>query len=138
MTLYEIFTVAGVFLGIGIGVFNYLDKRKNTQLTETGAGADYLLDTNQAIEIANRRAKDAEKERRDAEVAHKQEMADLREEFRIEFEEQRTENVKLRDEVAALRKEIAAIAYEIRLVAQLGDDPKVETVTIKRIPAVTK
>jgi hypothetical protein len=135
MTLYEIFTVAGVFLGIGIGVFNYLDKRKNTKTVEKGTESDYTKDMSDSVAIVYKQAREALQDKASAEVAHKQEMADLREEFRIDFEEQRTENAKLRDEVAALRKEIAAIAYEIRLVAQLGDDPKVETVTIKRIPA---
>jgi hypothetical protein len=128
-------TIAAMISGAITGIFMYFDKRKNTQLIERGTSADYLLDTNQAIEIANRRAVDAEKERRNGEVAHKAEVKALREEFGIRFDVQQVENAKLRDEVAALRKEIAAIAYEIKLVAQLGDDPKVETVTIKRIPA---
>jgi hypothetical protein len=117
------------------GIFMYFDKRKNTKLAEKGVDADYTNDMSASVAIVYKQAREALQDKASAEVAHKQEMAALREEFRIEFEEQRTENVKLRDEVAALRKEIAAIAYEIKLVAQLGDDPKVETVTIKRIPA---
>ena len=128
-------TIAAMISGAITGIFMYFDKRKNTKTIEKGTESDYTKDMSDSVAIVYKQAREALQDKASAEVAHKQEMAALREEFRIEFEVQRTENVKLRDEVAALRKDIAVIAYEIKLVAQLGDDPKVEIVTIKRIPA---
>jgi hypothetical protein len=151
MTLADILTVVTIAVmasGAVSGIFMYFDKRKNTKLTEKSTDGDYQLDLNQSVVIANQRAKDAEKDRREAELQHRRELAELREEFRIALEIQRSETEKqkvandiLAAQVAMLRLEISKIAYEISLVAQLGDEPVVEKVTIKRIvviPDVTK
>lgn len=119
MTLNEIFTVAGILGGLALGLFNYFDKRRNTRQAELTSTGDYLLDANQAVEIANKRALDAERERRESEVFHKKEMTELKEEL-LDLQER-------------LQKVEKALAYEIRLVAHLGDDPRVEAVSIKRL-----
>lgn len=121
MTQYEIFATIVALAGIVLGLFNYFDRRRLTKQTELTSTGDYLLDTNQAIVIANQRAKEAEKERREAEVVHKEEMAALKQE--IEKLQKRLEKVE------------QALAYEIHLVAHLGDEPRVEAISIKRIPA---
>jgi hypothetical protein len=141
LTLADILTVVtiGVMIsGAVFGAFTYFDKRKNTKTVEKGTEGDYTNDMSASVAIVYKQAKEALQDKASAEIAHKVEMKALREELGIKFEAQQVENAKLRDEVAALRKEIAAIAYEIRLVAQLGDDPKVETVTIKRIASAIK
>jgi hypothetical protein len=131
-SLYEWILILSGLGGLALGVFNYFDKRKTTAQSELTSTGDYLHDTNESIVIANSRARDAEKERRDAEVAHKKELAGLREDWRKETEFLRIEIKKLKDQVLHIEK---ALAYEIHLVAHLGDDPKVEAVSIKRIQA---
>jgi hypothetical protein len=133
MTPYEIFTIAGVFLGIGIGVFNYLDKRRNTSLTGVSVSADANKDLNESVAIAYSRAHAAELEMAQAEKEHDKELAQLREDFRIEFECLRVKNEELHEEIIILRKQIETIAYEINLIAHLGEEPKIEKVFIRRI-----
>lgn len=138
MTPYEIFTIIGVFLGIGIGLFNYFDKRRNTNLTGVAVGADAGKDLNESISLAYGRARVAEEEMAKAEKEHRDEIAQLREEFRKENEIRRVENEKLNQEIIVLKKQMEMIEYEIKLVAHLGDEPKIEKVVIKRIPVVGK
>jgi len=134
MTVYELFTIIGVFLGIGLGLFNYLDKRRNTSLTGMSVGADANKDLNESVTIAYARARAAEEETILIEKEHREEIAQLREDFRIENEMRRVENEALSKEIESLKAQIASIAYEINLVAHLGDEPKIERVHIKRIP----
>ena len=134
MTLYEVFTIVGVFLGIGIGLFNYFDKRKNTSLTGVSVSADANKDLNESVSMAYSRAHAAELETAQAEKEHNKELAQLREDFRIEFECLRVKNEELCKEIVDLRKQIETIAYEINLVARLGDEPKIEKVVIRKIP----
>ena len=134
MTIYELFTIMGVFLGIGLGLFNYLDKRRNTTLTGMSVGADVNKDLNESITIAYSRARAAEEETKSMEKEHREELAQLREDFRIENEIRRVENESLSKEVEALKAQIATIAYEISLVAHLGEEPKIEKVVIRKIP----
>jgi hypothetical protein len=146
LTLADILTVVsiGVMIsGAVFSIFTYFDKRKNTQLLEKGTAADYTNDMSESIATVYKQAKEALKDKADAEIAHKKEIADLRQEFNVALEAQRTETGKqklandlLRSEVALLRLEISKIAYEISLVAQLGDEPVVEKVTIKRIVVI--
>jgi len=131
MTLYEVFTIVGVFLGIGIGLFNYFDKRRNTSLTGVSVSADANKDLNESVTLAYQRARNAEEEKDKRDKEHKDELAQLREEFRIETQ-------SLNDKIAELKKQIDTIAYEISLVAHLGEDPKIASVVIKRIPANKK
>jgi hypothetical protein len=122
-----IMAIVGIVTGLGgllLSVWMYLDKRQNTQIAERAGSGDYLLDTNQAIVIANQRATAAEKERREAEIQHKAEIDALKREL-----------VAVNKRLEAVEK---ALAYEIRLVAHLGDDPRIEAVSIKRIPANEK
>lgn len=120
MTLYEIFMSIGVVGGVALGVFNWLNSRRTVKQTELTSSGDYLLDTNEAIAIANKRALDAEKERRELEVAHKLEIATLK--------------AEIGDLQVRLDRVEKALAYEIRLVAHLGEEPKIEAISIKRIP----
>jgi len=109
MTAYEALTIIGVLLGIALGVFNYIDKRQTTNIASQTGQADSWLKMNEAVRIANQRALDAEKRAADVE----NELAIIKE--RMEVIEE-------------------ALAYEIRLVAHLGASPKIEDITIKRIP----
>lgn len=110
----------GVVGGVALGVFNWLNSRRTVKQTELTSSGDYLLDTNEAIAIANKRALDAEKERRELEVAHKLEIATLK--------------AEIGDLQVRLDRVEKALAYEIRLVAHLGEEPKIEAISIKRIP----
>lgn len=137
MSIYEYFTIIGVFLGIGIGLFNYFDKRRNTNLTGVAVSADAGRDLNESISLAYGRARKAEEETILAEKEHQEALAQLREDFRIENECRRVEVENLNKEIFILKNQIATIAYEIKLVANLGEEPKIEQVVIKRLPLET-
>jgi hypothetical protein len=146
LTLADILTVVsiGVMIsGAVFGAFTYFDKRKNTKTVEKGTEGDYTNDMSASVAIVYKQAREALQDKASAEIAHKKEIADLRQEFNVALEAQRAETGKqklandlLRSEVALLRLEISKIAYEISLVAQLGDEPVVEKVTIKRIVVI--
>jgi len=120
MTLYEIFMSIGVVGGVALGLFNWINSKRTVKQTELTSTGDYLLDANESIAIANKRALDAERERREAEIQHKQEISSLK--------------LQLADLQTRLERVEKALAYEIRLVAHLGEDPKIEAISIKRIP----
>ena len=59
-----IMAIVGIVTGLGgmlLSVWMYLDKRQNTKIAKQAGNGEYLLDTNQAIVIANQRATSAEK-----------------------------------------------------------------------------
>jgi hypothetical protein len=113
MSLYEALTIVGVLLGLALGIFNYIDKRRSTSIAGMTGQADSWLKMNEAVKLANQRALDAEK--RSAEIE--------------------AELIAIKGRMEVIEE---ALAYEIRLVAHLGTDPKVEDITIKRIPLVRK
>lgn len=99
MTLSEISVVISIAVGLsGIvtGALLYFDKRQATKQAGLQTDGNYILTTNQAIALANKRAFDAEKEKDAAEKEHqielnllKSELNDLKEQFRVIMERMR-------------------------------------------------
>jgi ABC-type Fe3+-citrate transport system substrate-binding protein len=133
MTLAELSLVVGIAVMISsaiTGALMYFAKRKEVQLSGKSVDGEYNLDLNTSIDIANKRAREAETERRNAEVLHKQEMAALREEWRKDNEVLRASVVAMENELKIIKK---SLAYKITLIANLGTET-IEKVQIERLP----
>jgi hypothetical protein len=130
--------VFGMGLTFIVGILNYWYSSRRGRSMGGLEESQTIKALNESIRIAADNALEDAKDKAAAEVTHKKEIAALREEFRIDFEEIRTENVSLKTIVLDLQAQIASIVFEIKLVGQMGSDPRIKTVTIKRVPAEKK
>jgi hypothetical protein len=143
LTLTDIIAIASIVImasGAVTTLLMYFDKRKNTKLSEKGTDGNYTNNMTESIATLYKQVKEALKDKADAEIKHKEELVALREELRVDNETQRAENVQLHKKIAELEEQIRSIIFEIKLVGEMGSDPSIKTVTIKRISAtaVTK
>jgi hypothetical protein len=127
MNLQDILTSIGSFIGAVGGLFMIWSVLKKAKTDDVTASGDYTNDMSTSVAIVYKQAKEALQDKAIAEIQHKKEIAELK----AELLEVKMQLLSVQTQMKSIED---ALAYEIKLIAYLGDNPKIEHVNIKRIP----